>query len=57
MTRSTTVRRAGANSKHGHTIVEASIMTCDDFYEAQGRRDGAFEPWYTDSDKMAFLKK
>jgi len=32
-------------------------MGCDDFYEAQGRLDGALRPWFTDEDKMKFLRK
>jgi len=32
-------------------------MGTDDFYEAQGRLDGALRTWYTNEDKMTFLKK
>lgn len=32
-------------------------MGTDDFYEAQGRLDGALRTWYTNEDKMVFLKK
>lgn len=30
-------------------------MGADDFYEGQGRLDGAFDPGYTEDDKMEFL--
>jgi uridine phosphorylase len=32
-------------------------MGTDDFYEAQGRLDGALRSWYTEEDKMKFLNK
>lgn len=32
-------------------------MGTDDFYEGQGRLDGALAPRYTEEDKMAFLRK
>lgn len=35
----------------------AVTMGTDDFYEGQGRLDGALMPWYTEADKIAFLRK
>jgi len=32
-------------------------MGTDDFYEGQGRLDGALKPRYTEADKMAFLRR
>jgi len=32
-------------------------MTTNDFYEGQGRLDGAFESWYGEDEKMKFLKR
>jgi len=29
----------------------------DDFYDGQGRMDGALRPWYTEEDKMKYLQK
>jgi len=37
--------------------VSGMTMGTDDFYEAQGRLDGALRPSFTEADKMAFLKK
>lgn len=40
--------------------IRASIgktMGTDDFYEGQGRLDGALKPRYTEADKMAFLHR
>jgi len=39
------------------SAVAGKTMGTDDFYEAQGRCDGALKPGYTDEDKMNFLKK
>jgi uridine phosphorylase len=38
-------------------VVSGKTLGTDDFYDAQGRLDGAFRAWYTEEDKMAFLKK
>ena len=32
-------------------------MATDDYYEGQGRLDGALQRWYTEEDKMAFLRR
>merc|ERR1712183_914621 len=32
-------------------------MGTDDFYDGQGRLDGATKTWYDGEDKMAFLRK
>lgn len=37
--------------------VAGMTMGTDDFYEAQGRLDGALRTSYTEDDKIAFLKK
>ena len=37
-------------------VVAGSTMACDDFYEAQGRLDGAFCE-YSVEDKFAFLQR
>lgn len=37
--------------RQGHT------MATDDYYEGQGRRDGALQPWYSEQEKLAFLQK
>ena len=39
----------------GYTAVVGKTMTADDFYEGQGRLDGAICD-YTEEDKLAFLK-
>ena len=41
-------------------IVEAvmgNTMGTDDFYEGQGRKDGALKPPFTRKDRMVFLHK
>jgi len=38
-------------------VVEGMTMGTDDFYDCQGRLDGAVRTWYTEEDKMRFLKK
>jgi len=38
-------------------VVSGMTMGTDDFYDCQGRLDGAVKPWYTDEDKMRFLQK
>lgn len=37
--------------------VLGKTMGTDDFYEGQGRRDGALEPGYSEAEKMAFLQR
>merc|ERR1719498_1552846 len=39
------------------SAVSGMTLGSDDFYEGQGRLDGALRPWYTEDDKMNFLKK
>lgn len=44
------------SSQVGYTTVQGNTMACDDFYEGQGRLDGAFCD-YDEAAKLAFLKK
>merc|ERR1712050_484181 len=37
--------------------VSGMTMGTDDFYDGQGRLDGAVRTWYTEDDKMKFLQK
>ncbi|EEQ98422.1 Uridine phosphorylase, putative [Perkinsus marinus ATCC 50983] len=37
--------------------VKGKTVAADDFYEGQGRLDGALETWYNEDDKMAFLSR
>merc|ERR1740139_282889 len=37
--------------------VKGQTLGTDGFYEAQGRLDGALNTWYTEEDKLKFLKK
>merc|ERR1712050_645888 len=37
--------------------VSGMTMGTDDFYDCQGRLDGAIRTWYTEDDKMKFLQK
>ncbi|EKD47820.1 MAG: hypothetical protein ACD_65C00273G0002 [uncultured bacterium] len=39
-----------------HVVLGKTLGT-DDFYEGQGRLDGALNPGYTEADKMIFLRK
>jgi len=39
------------HTEKGHTIAT------DDYYEGQGRLDGALPSWYNEEEKMEFLKK
>ncbi|KAF4711868.1 Uridine phosphorylase 2 [Perkinsus olseni] len=41
----------------GINAVKGKTMAADDFYEGQGRLDGALETWYNEEDKMAFMKR
>ncbi|KAF4679835.1 Uridine phosphorylase 2, partial [Perkinsus olseni] len=41
----------------GISAVKGKTMAADDFYEGQGRLDGALETWYNEEDKMAFMKR
>ncbi len=56
----------GLDTKLADGILEArgdicallgKTMGTDDFYEGQGRLDGALKPRYTERDKMAFLRR
>jgi len=38
-------------------LAQGMTMQADDYYEGQGRLDGAFPTWYDEKDKMAFLKQ
>lgn len=38
-------------------VVAGMTIGTDDFYNGQGRLDGALKPWYTEEDKMGFLQK
>ena len=42
---------------HDLPVTSGLTMGTDDFYEGQGRLDGALEPGYTDDDKLTFLQK
>eukprot|EP00929_Paragymnodinium_shiwhaense_P100089 TRINITY_DN6213_c0_g1_i1.p1 TRINITY_DN6213_c0_g1~~TRINITY_DN6213_c0_g1_i1.p1 ORF type:complete len:339 (-),score=99.46 TRINITY_DN6213_c0_g1_i1:218-1234(-) len=46
----------GADSEDLPALVGCT-MGADDFYEGQGRLDGALSSWYTAEDKLEFLKK
>lgn len=46
-----------ANAGVDYTVTIGNTMSTDDYYEGQGRLDGALQSWYTDADKMALLKK
>merc|ERR1712137_818757 len=48
---------AAAAKKINVPVVEGMTMGTDDFYDCQGRLDGAVRTWYTEEDKMRFLKK
>lgn len=37
--------------------VSGMTLGSDDFYDGQGRMDGALRPWYTEEDKMKYLQK
>jgi len=37
--------------------VSGMTLGSDDFYDGQGRLDGALRPWYTEEDKMKYLQK
>merc|ERR1712137_558991 len=38
-------------------VMQGKTMGTDDFYEGQGRLDGALMPWYSVDDKIAFLQR
>ncbi|KAF4699350.1 Uridine phosphorylase 2 [Perkinsus olseni] len=38
-------------------VVKGKTMAADDFFEGQGRTDGALTPWYTEEDKINFIHK
>lgn len=46
-----------AGKEIGLPIVSGKTLGADDFYEGQGRMDGALQPWYNEEDKMVFLRK
>jgi len=37
--------------------IVASTMVADDYFEGQGRLDGALRTWYTEKDKLEFLQR
>jgi len=43
--------------KLGVAAEKGATMCADDFFEGQGRLDGACATWYTEQDKMEFLQK
>jgi len=47
---------ANKDAAHKFLLKSGVTMATDDYYEGQGRRDGALEPWYTEDEKMDFLK-
>jgi len=48
---------ANTSAGHGFLLKKGITMATDDYYEGQGRRDGALEPWYTEEEKLEFLRK
>merc|ERR1712217_934690 len=38
-------------------VAVAASMVADDFFEGQGRIDGALKTWYTEDDKLKFLQR
>jgi isopenicillin N synthase-like dioxygenase len=46
-----------AAKRKGFPVVVAKTLSTNDYYEEQGRLDGALEPGYTEADKMAWLKQ
>jgi len=46
-----------SNSGLSYQVTEGITIATDDYYEGQGRLDGAFETWYSESDKCCFLQK
>merc|ERR1719498_906774 len=48
---------ADAPEKLGFDIVKGVTIATDDYYDAQGRRDGALPVWYSEEEKIEFLNK
>jgi uridine phosphorylase len=46
-----------ASADIGFLVTVGNTMSTDDYYEGQGRLDGALQSWYGEEDKMALLKK
>jgi len=40
----------------GFDMVRGKVVATDDYYDAQGRRDGALPVWYSEEEKIEFLK-
>jgi len=56
-TLNTEIMEACKDAGFKFAIHEGHTIATDDFYEAQGRLDGALSVWYTEEDKLAFLRK
>merc|ERR1712232_210954 len=41
----------------GFQLIKGMTVATDCYYDAQGRRDGALPIWYSEEEKMDFLKK
>eukprot|EP00929_Paragymnodinium_shiwhaense_P021616 TRINITY_DN14054_c0_g2_i2.p1 TRINITY_DN14054_c0_g2~~TRINITY_DN14054_c0_g2_i2.p1 ORF type:complete len:205 (+),score=47.41 TRINITY_DN14054_c0_g2_i2:910-1524(+) len=41
----------------GFDIVKGATVATDDYYDAQGRRDGALPVWYSEEEKIKFLQE
>jgi uridine phosphorylase len=48
---------AAAADPLGFKLVKGVTITTEDYYDAQGRRDGALPLWYSEEEKIAFLRK
>lgn len=48
---------AEAQESYNFEVRRGVTMSTDDYYEGQGRLDGALETWYNEEDKMKFLEK
>lgn len=46
-----------AGKDAGIPVVFGQTMGANDFYDGQGRLDGALRTWYTEEDKLKFLQK
>merc|ERR1712012_334870 len=48
---------AANEGKISFPLKKGITVATDDYYCAQGRRDGALPVWYSEEEKIAFLKK
>jgi len=46
-----------ASKPLGFELVKGVTIATEDYYDAQGRRDGALPLWYSEDEKLEFLKK